>query len=59
MYAKMKPASAAGILSEMNATDSAAILFTLEPKKVAEFLSKMDTKKASAISERLKKGPPF
>lgn len=59
MYAKMKPASAAGILSEMNTTESAAILFTLEPKKVAEFLSKMDTKKASAISERLKKGPPF
>jgi flagellar motility protein MotE (MotC chaperone) len=58
-YAKMKPAAAAAMLSEMNTSSSASILFTLEPKKVAEFLSKMDAKKASEVSERIKRGPPF
>lgn len=49
-FAKMKAASAAGVLSEMNPQDAAAILSSLKPKTVGTILSKMDAKKASELT---------
>ncbi|TKI68779.1 PDP protein [Sulfurimonas crateris] len=49
-FAKMKAASAAGVLSEMSPQDAAAILSSLKPKTVGTILSKMDAKKASELT---------
>lgn len=53
-FAKMKAASAAGILSDMNATEAVVIFNSLQPKTVGQILTKMDAKKASEITSLLK-----
>ncbi|MEA1917654.1 MAG: PDP protein [Campylobacterota bacterium] len=50
MYAKMKPSSAAAILSDMDTNESAKIFQTLKPKTVGNIFAKMDAKKASEIT---------
>jgi len=49
-FAKMKPASASGILSGMDNKEAAAILQSLKPKVVGKILSKMDPSKASELT---------
>lgn len=54
-FAKMKPANAAGVLSEMDAKEAASILSSLNPKTVGTILSKMEAKKASELTLMLSK----
>jgi len=54
-FAKMKPAAAAGILSDMEAEDASMILESLKPKVVGQILTKMDAKKASELTQLLSK----
>jgi flagellar motility protein MotE (MotC chaperone) len=54
-FAKMKPASAANILSDMDSREAAAILQALKPKIVGKILTKMDAKKASELTLLLAK----
>lgn len=54
-YAKMKAASAAGILSDMDELEAVAILGSLKPKTVGQILMKMDPKKASKLTLLLSK----
>ena len=54
-FAKMKPASAANILSDMDKNEAAAILQSLKPKIVGKILTKMDAKKASELTLLLSK----
>ncbi len=54
-FAKMKPASAANILTGMEATEAVAILQSLKPKTVGKILTKMGTKKASELTLLLTK----
>ena len=49
-FAKMKPASASNILSDMDTQEAAGILSSLKPKTVGKILSKMDPKKASKLT---------
>ena len=49
-FAKMKAASASGILSGMDKEEAASILSSLKPKTVGKILSKMDAKKASELT---------
>ncbi|MCD4668160.1 MAG: MotE family protein [Sulfurimonas sp.] len=49
-FAKMKPASAANILSDMDTKEAAIILASLKPKTVGKILTKMDPKKASELT---------
>ncbi len=58
-YAKMKDSKAAAILSDLSATQAANILFLLKPQEIGKILAKMDPKKASILTQTLKKGPPF
>jgi len=52
-FSKMKPSSASGILSAMDAKDATAILRSLKPKVVGKILTKMDAKKASELTQLL------
>lgn len=52
-YAKMKPASAASILNNMDTAEATNILKSLNPKTVGKIFSKMDSKKASDITLKL------
>jgi len=52
-FSKMKPASASGILAQMDAKDAMAILRSLKPKVVGKILTKMDAKKASELTQLL------
>ncbi len=54
-FAKMKPASSANILSDMDAKEAVAILNSLKPKTVGKILTKMDAKKASELTLLLSK----
>ncbi|MCX6075832.1 MAG: PDP protein [Campylobacterales bacterium] len=54
-FAKMKAASAAAILSDMNSTEAITILGSLQPKTVGQILTKMDAKKASELTAILNK----
>ena len=54
-FAKMKPASSANILTDMDAKEAVAILQSLKPKTVGKILSKMDAKKASELTLLLTK----
>lgn len=54
-FAKMKPASSANILSDMDAKEAVAILQSLKPKTVGKILTKMDAKKASELTLLLTK----
>ena len=54
-FAKMKAASAANILSDMPAEDAVSILNSLKPKVVGKILTKMDSKKASELTQILSK----
>ncbi len=54
-FAKMKPASAANILSDMDTKQAAVILQSLKPKIVGKILTKMDAKKASQLTLLLSK----
>jgi flagellar motility protein MotE (MotC chaperone) len=54
-FSKMKAAAAAGILSGMDANDSAAILNSLQPKTVGQILTKMDAAKAAELTILLSK----
>ena len=54
-FAKMKPASSANILSDMEAIEAVAILQSLKPKTVGKILTKMDAKKASDLTLLLTK----
>lgn len=58
-YAKMKDSAAAGIIEELSVDEGAAVLFTLQAKKVSKIMSKMTPKRASEITTRLRVGPPF
>jgi len=49
-FAKMKAASASNILSDMDPKEAVAILNSLKPKTVGQILTKMDSKKASALT---------
>lgn len=49
-FAKMKAASAANILSDMDEKKASAILRSLKPKTVGKILTKMDAKKASQLT---------
>ena len=49
-FAKMKAASASGILSDMDPKEAVAILNSLKPKTVGQILTKMDAKKASELT---------
>lgn len=49
-FAKMKAASAANILSDMDSQKASAILGSLKPKTVGQILTKMDAKKASELT---------
>ena len=49
-FAKMKSASAANILSNMDSLQACAILNSLKPKTVGKILTKMDSKKASELT---------
>ena len=54
-FSKMKAASAANILSDMEEEDAKAILESLKPKVVGKILTKMDAKKASKLTQLLSK----
>ncbi len=54
-FAKMKPASSANILSDMDAKEAVSILQSLKPKTVGKILTKMDAKKASELTLLLTK----
>lgn len=54
-YAKMKPASAASILSDMPTSDAVGILQSLKPKVVGKILTKMDPQKASTLTQMMSK----
>lgn len=54
-FAKMKAASAANILSEMQDEKAMLILQSLKPKIVGQILTKMDSKKASELTVLLSK----
>jgi flagellar motility protein MotE (MotC chaperone) len=54
-FAKMKAASAAGVLSEMDVKEASEILSSLKPKTVGKILSKMEAKKASQLTVILAK----
>ena len=54
-FAKMKPASASNILSEMGEYEAVTILQSLKPKVVGKILTKMDAKKASKLTQLLSK----
>ena len=54
-FAKMKPASSANILSDMDAKEAVGILQSLKPKTVGKILTKMDAKKASELTLLLTK----
>lgn len=58
-YSKMKDSAAAGILEALPINESAAVIFTLQAKKVSKIMAKMDPIKASKITQRLRIGPPF
>ena len=55
----MKESAAAGILESLPINESAAVIFTLEAKKISKIMAKMDPIKASQITQRLRIGPPF
>jgi flagellar motility protein MotE (MotC chaperone) len=54
-FAKMKAASAAGVLSQMAIKEASVILSSLKPKTVGKILAKMDAKKASQLTVILSK----
>jgi len=54
-YSKIKPSSAAAILSNMPEEDAIAILQELKPKTVGQILAKMSPKKASSLTILLAK----
>ncbi len=54
-FAKMKPAAASNILSDMDVKEAISILSTLKPKTVGKILTKMDSKKASELTTLLSK----
>ncbi|MEA2099825.1 MAG: PDP protein [Campylobacterota bacterium] len=54
-FAKMKAASAANILADMENKDALIILQSLKAKVVGQILSKMDSKKASKLTILLSK----
>lgn len=54
-FAKMKPAAASNILSDMDTKEAAEILSSLKPKTVGQILTKMDPKKASELTLLLAK----
>lgn len=54
-FAKMKAASAAKILSEMDLKDAADVLSSLKPKTVGKILTKMEAKKGSDLTLLLAK----
>ncbi|MDY0116356.1 MAG: PDP protein [Sulfurimonadaceae bacterium] len=54
-FAKMKPAAASQILSEMPEEEAVAILRSLKPNIVGQIFAKMQTKKASELTSLLTK----
>ena len=54
-YSKMKPASAANILSDMPNDEAKGILQSLKPKVVGKIFTKMDAKKAAELTQLLSK----
>lgn len=54
-FSKMKPASAATILADMDTKEASEILSSLKPKTVSKILAKMDAKKASELTQLLAK----
>ncbi len=54
-FAKMKPASAANILTDMPNDEAKGILQSLKPKVVGKILTKMDAKKAAELTQLLSK----
>jgi len=54
-FSKMKAASSANILSDMQAQKAVEIMQSLKPKVVGQILTKMDAKKASELTILLSK----
>ena len=54
-FSKMKPAAAASILTDMPDIQAKRLLQSLKPKVVGKILTKMDAKKASALTQLLSK----
>ncbi len=54
-YAKMKPAAAAGVLSDMDEKTAVQILTSLKPAIVGKIFAKMDVQKASKLTTMLTK----
>ena len=54
-FSKMKPGAAAGVLSDMKVEEAARILRVQKPKTIGKILTKMDAKKASALTLELSK----
>jgi flagellar motility protein MotE (MotC chaperone) len=52
-YSKMKPAAAAGVLSDMNESVAAGILRDLNPKVIGKILTQMSPQKASRLTVML------
>ena len=52
-FAKMKAASAANILTDMDSLQAVTILQSLKPKTVGQILTKMDAKKAAKLTVML------
>ena len=58
-YGKMKDQAAADVLSAMDRTDAASIMYSLSPKKISAIMAKMEPAAASEITLLIKQGPPF
>lgn len=58
-YSKMKDSAAANILATLPVNEAAAVLFSLDAKKMSKVMAKMNPQIASQITEVLRKGPPF
>ncbi len=52
-FAKMKAASAAQILEQMEVEEATKVMATLKPKTIGQILSKMSPEKASELTKRL------
>lgn len=55
VYAKMKDAKVASVLSQMDDKDAVRILYRLEPKKIAGVMAKLDEKKAALYTDLIKR----
>lgn len=58
-YSKMKDSAAASIIEALPLHEAAAVMFSLESKKMSKIMAKMNPDIASKITQILRDGPPF